>query len=106
MNAMGSLDASSLALAGGFAAVATAIVKVEKALISMTKEAASNADDLLTLASVTGMTTDSVQELNYMADLTDVSMDRIKDSLKETTNKMQEAQSAPATPMMRTSVWA
>ena len=91
MNAMGCLDASSLALAGGFAAVATAIVKAEKALISMTKEAASNADDLLTLASVTGMTTDSVQELNYMADLTDVSMDRIKDSLKETTNKMQEA---------------
>lgn len=91
MNAMGSLDASSLALAGGFAAVATAIVKAEKALISMTKEAASNADDLLTLASVTGMTTDSVQELNYMADLTDVSMDRIKDSLKETTDKMQEA---------------
>ena len=91
MNAMGSLDASSLALAGGFAAVATAIVKAEKALISMTKEAASNADDLLTLASVTGMTTDSVQELNYMADLTDVSLDRIKDSLKETTNKMQEA---------------
>ena len=91
MNAMGSLDAQSLALAGGFAAVAAAIVKAEKALISMTKEAASNADDLLTLASVTGMTTDSVQELNYMADLTDVSLDRIKDSLKETTNKMQEA---------------
>jgi methyl-accepting chemotaxis protein len=91
MNAMGSLDASSLALAGGFAAVATAIVKAEKALISMTKEAASDADDLLTLASVTGTTTDSVQELNYMADLTDVSFDRIKDSLKETTNKMQEA---------------
>lgn len=91
MNAMGSLDASSLALAGGFAAVAAAIVKAEKALISMTREAASNADDLLTLASVTGTTTDSVQELNYMADLTDVSFDRIKDSLKETTNKMQEA---------------
>lgn len=91
MNAMGSLDAQSLALAGGFAAVAAAIVKAEKALISMTKEAASSADDILTLSSVTGMTTDSVQELNYMADLTDVSLDRIKDSLKETTNKMQEA---------------
>lgn len=91
MNAMGSLDAQSLALAGGFAAAAAAIVKTEKAMISMTKEAASNADDLLTLASVTGTTTDSVQELNYMADLTDVSFDRIKDSLKETTNKMQEA---------------
>lgn len=91
MNGMLQLDTTTVAVAGGFAAVATAIVKAEKALISMTKEAASNADDLLTLASVTGMTTDSVQELNYMADLTDVSMDRIKDSLKETTNKMQEA---------------
>jgi methyl-accepting chemotaxis protein len=91
MNGMLQLDTTTIAVAGGFAAVAAAIVKAEKALTSMTKEAASNADDLLTLASVTGMTTDSVQELNYMADLTDVSLDRIKDSLKETTNKMQEA---------------
>ena len=91
MNGMLQLDTTTVAVAGGFAAVAATIVKAEKALISMTKEAASNADDLLTLASVTGTTTDSVQELNYMADLTDVSFDRIKDSLKETTNKMQEA---------------
>ena len=91
MNGMLQLDTTTVAVAGGFAAVAAAIVKAEKALISMTKEAASNADDLLTLASVTGTTTDSVQELNYMADLTDVSFDRIKDSLKETSNKMQEA---------------
>lgn len=91
MNGMLQLDTTTVAVAGGFVAVAAAIVKAEKALISMTKEAASNADDLLTLASVTGTTTDSVQELNYMADLTDVSFDRIKDSLKETTNKMQEA---------------
>lgn len=91
MNGMLQIDTTTVAVAGGFAAVAAAIVKAEKALISMTKEAASNADDLLTLASVTGTTTDSVQELNYMADLTDVSFDRIKDSLKETTNKMQEA---------------
>lgn len=91
MNGMAGLNASSLAIVGGFTAMAAAIVKAEKALISMTKEAASSADDILTLSSVTGMATDSVQELNYMADLTDVSLDRIKDSLKETTNKMQEA---------------
>lgn len=91
LNQMGHVNVEAIAVAGAFAGVAAAIVKVEKALISMTKEAASSADDLLTLSSVTGMTTDSVQELNYMADLTDVSFDRIKDSLKETTNKMQEA---------------
>lgn len=91
MNSMGSLNTTSVKIAGGFAAMAVAIAKVEKALIQMTRESAEAADDIMTLASVTGMSTDSIQELNYMADLTDVSMDRIKDSLKETTNKMQEA---------------
>ena len=91
MNGMMRLNTATVAAVGGFAAVSAAIVKAEKALISMTQEAASSADDILTLSSVTGMMTDSVQELNYMSDLTDVSFDRIKDSLKETTNKMQEA---------------
>ena len=91
MNSMGSLNASSVKIAGGFAALAVAIAKVEKALIQMTRESAEAADDIVTLSSVTGMSTDSIQELNYMADLTDVSLDRIRDSLKETTNKMQEA---------------
>lgn len=91
MNSMGSLNTTSVKIAGGFVALAVAIAKAEKALIQMTRESAEAADDIMTLASVTGMSTDSIQELNYMADLTDVSMDRIKDSLKETTNKMQEA---------------
>lgn len=91
MNSMGSLNTASVKVAGGFAAMVLITAKAEKALASMTKEAAETADDIITLSSVTGMTTDAIQELNYMADLTDVSMDRIKDSLKETTNKMQEA---------------
>ena len=91
MNSMGSLNTASVKVAGGFAAMVLIIAKAEKVLASMTKEAAEAADDIITLSSVTGMTTDAIQELNYMADLTDVSMDRIKDSLKETTNKMQEA---------------
>lgn len=91
MNSMGSLNTTSVKIAGGFVALAVAIAKAEKALIQMTRESAEAADDIVTLSSVTGMSTDSIQELNYMADLTDVSMDRIRDSLKETTNKMQEA---------------
>lgn len=91
MNSMGSLNTTSVKIAGGFVALAVAIAKVEKALIQMTRESAEAADDTVTLSSVTGMSTDSIQELNYMADLTDVSLDRIRDSLKETTNKMQEA---------------
>ena len=91
MNSMGSLNTTSVKIAGGFVALAVAIAKAEKALIQMTGEPAEAADDIVTLSSVTGMSTDSIQELNYMADLTDVSLDRIRDSLKETTNKMQEA---------------
>lgn len=91
MNSMGSLNTTSVKIAGGFVALAVATAKVEKALIQMTRESAEAADDIVTLSSVTGMSTDSIQELNYMADLTDVSLDRIRDSLKETTNKMQEA---------------
>lgn len=91
MNSMGSLNTTSVKIAGGFVALAVAIAKAEKALIQMTRESAEAADDIVTLGSVTGMSTDSIQELNYMADLTDVSLDRIRDSLKETTNKMQEA---------------
>lgn len=91
MNSMGSLNTTSVKIAGGFVALAVAIAKVEKALIQMTRESAEAADDIVTLSSVTGMSTDSIQELNYMADLTDVPLDRIRDSLKETTNKMQEA---------------
>lgn len=91
MNSMGSLNTTSVKIAGGFVALAVAIAKAEKALVQMTRESAEAAGDIVTLSSVTGMSTDSIQELNYMADLTDVSLDRIRDSLKETTNKMQEA---------------
>lgn len=91
MNSMGSLNTTSVKIAGGFVALAVAIAKAEKALVQMTRESAEAADDIVTLSSVTGMSTDSIQELNYMADLTDVPLDRIRDSLKETTNKMQEA---------------
>jgi predicted nucleic acid-binding Zn-ribbon protein len=90
MNAMGSLDASSLALAGGFAAVAAAIVKVEKAMISMTKESASFADNIITLSMQTGQTTDQLQEFSYATELIDVSVDTLQGSLRKLTNNMQD----------------
>lgn len=90
MNAMGSLDASSLALAGGFAAVAAAIVKVEKTMISMTKESASFADNIITLSMQTGQTTDQLQEFSYATELIDVSVDTLQGSLRKLTNNMQD----------------
>ena len=90
MNAMGSLDASSLALAGGFAAVAAAIVKVEKAMISMTKESAAFADNIITLSMQTGQSTEQLQEFSYATELIDVSVDTLQGSLRKLTNNMQD----------------
>lgn len=90
MNAMGSLDASSLALAGTFAAVAAAIVKVEKAMISMTKESASFADNIITLSMQTGQSTQQLQEFAYASELIDVSVDTLQGSLRKLTNNMQD----------------
>lgn len=90
MNAMGSLDAQSLALAGGFAAVAAAIVKVEKAMISMTKESASFADNIITLSMQTGQSTQQLQEFSYATELIDVSVDTLQGSLTKLTNNMQD----------------
>ena len=90
MNAMGSLDAQSLALAGGFAAVAAAIVKVEKAMIYMTKESASFADNIITLSMQTGQSTQQLQEFAYASELIDVSVDTLQGSLTKLTNNMQD----------------
>ena len=90
MNAMGSLDASSLALASGFAAVAAAIVKVEKAMISMTKESAAFADNIITLSMQTGQSTQQLQEFAYASELIDVSVDTLQGSLTKLTNNMQD----------------
>ena len=90
MNAMGSLDAQSLALAGGFAAVAAAIVKAEKAMISMTKESATFADNIITLSMQTGQSTQQLQEFAYASELIDVSVDTLQGSLTKLTNNMQD----------------
>lgn len=90
MNAMGSLDAQSLALAGGFAAVAAAIIKAEKAMISMTKESAAFADNIITLSMQTGQSTEQLQEFAYATELIDVSVDTLQGSLTKLTNNMQD----------------
>lgn len=90
MNDMGSLDAQSLALAGGFAAVAAAIVKAEKAMISMTKESATFADNIITLSMQTGQSTQQLQEFAYASELIDVSVDTLQGSLTKLTNNMQD----------------
>ena len=92
LEALNGIDAGTAATVGGFAALIAAIVKVEKELIELTKEAAENAKEIETFASMTGQSAQDVQRMEYAAGKLGVSYDRIRDSLKEVTNKMQEAQ--------------
>ena len=66
-----------------------------KALITGMKDAAvaaaAYADDILTTSTVTGLSTDALQEYQYMAELTDVSVDTITGSLTKLTKNMESA---------------
>lgn len=96
LNSLNGISAGTAAAVGGFAALIAAGVKVEKQLMSITKESAEYAKEVKTLASVTGQSAEEVQELQYAGDMIGVSYDRIRDSLKEVTNKMQEARDGSA----------
>lgn len=91
LNGMLKLDAKTLALAKSFAAVVAAVVEVEKALISMTKESAAYADEILTQSAVTGLSTEALQEYQYAAELMDVSLDTLTSSQAKMIRSMDAA---------------
>lgn len=75
----------------GLALVVAAVVKAEKALISMTKESAAYVDNILTMSQTTGQSAEQLQEFSYATELLDVSMDTLQGSLTKLTNNMQNA---------------
>ena len=88
--ALNVINAGSALAVTGLGLLAAAIVKVEKQLISMTKESAAYADNILTLSLTTGQTTDQLQEFSYASELIDVSLDTLQGSLTKLTNNMQD----------------
>lgn len=89
--ALNGINAGAALAVTGLGLLAAAIVKVEKQLISMTKESAAYADNILTLSLTTGQTTDQLQEFSYASELIDVSLDTLQGSLTKLTNNMQDA---------------
>lgn len=79
------------AMAAAAAAAAAAIVSAGKALADFAVSGAAYADDLLTMSTVTGMSTEKLQELQYAADLVDVSVDTITGSMKKNLASMSKA---------------
>lgn len=92
LDALNKVKLGTVAGVAAFAGFVAAITSAEKKLMSITKESAAYAKEIKTLASVTGQSTEQIQEFQYASDMIGVSYDRVKDSLKEITNKMQEAQ--------------
>lgn len=88
---LGGVGTAAGAVTVTVAALGAAVVAAEKKLVSMTKETAASAAELLKQSSIAGQSTQTIQELTYAGERLGVSYDRIQDSLKETTNKMQEA---------------
>lgn len=75
----------------GLGLVVAAVIKTEKALISMTKESAAYVDNILTMSQTTGQSAEQLQEFSYATELLDVSMDTLQGSLTKLTNNMQNA---------------
>lgn len=62
-----------------------------KAMWDMVAGGAAYADDINQMASVTGLSTDKLQEYKYMADLIDVSLDTLTGSMSKMTKSMSNA---------------
>ena len=74
-----------------FGAMGAAAVAAVATLYKFTADAALWADDLNTLSSVTGISTEELQKFAYASDLIDVSIDTLSGSLTKLTKNMQTA---------------
>lgn len=81
----------SQAIVAGVQALADGIKKVSGALKDAVVEGAAFADNILTLSTNTGLSTDKLQEYQYMAELTDTSLDTITGSMTKLIRNMSTA---------------
>lgn len=85
---------ATLAAAG--AAALASIVALGKGLANLTKEGAEYADNILTQSVITGISTDKLQEYAYAAELVDVSVDTISNTMKKNVMAMKNAANGSA----------
>jgi phage-related minor tail protein len=83
--------AAEVAVAG-IAAVTAAVVATATALSDATINTASLADEILTMSSVTGVSTDTIQAMNYASELLDVSTETMTGSMTRLIRTMSNAQ--------------
>lgn len=88
---------ASEAIKRGVQALAEAAKQVGKFFVDAIKGAAAYADEMLTLSKTTGLSTDALQEYQYMAALVDVDLGTITGSLTKLTKSMSSAKDGTGT---------
>lgn len=91
LNSMASLDAGMVTMVAGAAAAAVAIYKIIDALADLTLEQAKAADETATLSIISGINTETLQELSYAAELVDTDVNTITDSMSKMIRTMNAA---------------
>ena len=79
-------------VATGIAAIGAAAVSAATALTAAAVSSAGYADDILTMSTITGVSTDKLQEYSYAAELVDVSVETMTKSMAKNIKSMKSAQ--------------
>ena len=87
----GTMSAVGKAAGVAFVAVGAAAVAAAKALTDMTVAAAQYADEMLTMSTVTGMSTEALQAYKYAAELVDVPLETLTGSMAKQVRAMDMA---------------
>ena len=79
------------AVKAGLSFIKDTVSGIASATLDASKAGAAYADDILTMATVTGLSTDTLQEYKYMVGLADVELNTITGSLSKMTKNMNSA---------------
>lgn len=92
----GVLKGIGTALGAAFVGIGTAAVGAGKALVDMTVGSAAYADEIMTMSTVTGMSTESLQAYKYASELVDVSMETLTGSMSKQIKSMSNVRDGSA----------
>lgn len=97
--AVAALEAIVVSAVAVGTAIVAAATEAGTALVNMTMETSKLSDELLTMSSTTGLSTDTLQELNYASELLDVSTETVTGSMTKLLRTMSSASDGSATAM-------
>lgn len=91
LDGLGQLSGGAVAAVAAVAAAITAVKKIESELMQITQEAAARADEIATESVISGLSTETVQQLRYSAELLDVSYSTVSGSMSKLLTNMDKA---------------